>query len=408
MQLFIHAMIILEDSILPDAYLVEDAGRIMAYGTHPLPEAYHNKAATVHDCSGYYLSPGFVDIHTHGAGGHDYMDGTEEAFIGAASSHLQYGATTLLPTTLACSDEHLFRMFSVFEQVKKSDAVLPHLPGLHLEGPYFCRKEKGAMEERHLRVPEPQHYLHILEKAQGSIWRWSLAPELPGALEMTDRVIKEGIHVSAAHTCATYEEMSEAFDHGIQHLTHFYSAMSSLTRKDGRRILGVIESGYLIDGLTVEIIADGMHLPGPLLRLIYKCKDHDHICATTDSMRASGMGPGPSILGPKEGGTVVIVEEGIAKMPDRSCFAGSVATCDRMVRVLMAEVGLSLAKAVKACSLLPARCMGLDQKTGSIAVGKQADLLVFDQFISMKRIFVSGKEIQNIHAERRDQEDRSV
>lgn len=398
MQLFTSAMIILEDSILRDAYLVEDSGLIMAYGPMPVPDTFSKYASKVYDCAGLYLSPGFVDIHTHGSGGHDYMDGTEEAFIGAAASHLQYGATTLLPTTLASSDEHLFRTFSIFQTVKKSEAVLPHLPGLHLEGPYFCHKEKGAMEESHLRHPTPEHYMNILERAQGTIQRWSLAPELPGALEMADRVIKEGIHVSAAHTCATYAEMSEAFDHGINHLTHFYSAMSSLTRKDGMRILGVIESGYLIDGLTLEVIADGMHLPGPLLRLIYKCKDHDQICATTDSMRAAGMGPGPSILGPKLEGTPVFVEDGIAKMPDRSCFAGSVATCDRLVRVLMAEVGLSLAEAVKASSLLPARFMGLDQMTGSIAIGKQADLLVFDQSISMKRVFVSGKEIQMVHA----------
>nr|WP_319473780.1 N-acetylglucosamine-6-phosphate deacetylase [uncultured Sphaerochaeta sp.] len=398
MQLFTSAMIILEDSILRDAYLVEESGLIMAFGPMPVPDVFSKYASKVYDCTGFYLSPGFVDIHTHGSGGHDYMDGTEEAFIGAAASHLQYGSTTLLPTTLASSDESLFKTFSIFQTIKKSEAVLPHLPGLHLEGPYFCHKEKGAMEENHLRLPAPEHYMNILERSQGTILRWSLAPELPGALEMADRVINEGIHVSAAHTCATYEEMSEAFDHGVNHLTHFYSAMSSLTRKDGMRILGVIESGYLIDGLTLEVIADGMHLPGPLLRLIYKCKDHDQICATTDSMRAAGMGPGPSILGPKQEGTPVFVEDGIAKMPDRTCFAGSVATCDRLVRVLMAEVGLSLEEAVKASSLLPARFMGLDQETGSIAIGKQADLLVFDQSISMKRVFVSGMEIQIVHA----------
>ena len=392
MQLFIHATIVLENSLLPDAYLLEDDGIIVDYGKMPANPRYLAASERVYDCTSLFLSPGFVDIHTHGAGGHDYMDGNAEAFIGAAKAHMRYGATTILPTTLASTDKHLFQTLACFKEAKQSGHDLPHLPGLHLEGPYFNPVEKGAMEPAHLRLPTEEHYMHIVEQAEGSILRWSLAPELPGSLAMADRVIKEGIHVSAAHTCATYEQMSEAFDHGINHLTHFYSAMSTITRKNGFRILGVVESGYLIDGLTLEIIADGMHLPPPLLRLIYQCKNADQICACTDSMRASAEDVSTSILGPKEGGTPVLVEDGIAKMPDRTCFAGSIATCDRLVRVLMQEVKLDLAKAVRAISLLPARFMGLQEKTGSIAIGKNADLVVFDKDIQVKQVFVSGKE----------------
>jgi N-acetylglucosamine-6-phosphate deacetylase len=388
-QLFTNINLVMEDTIIENGHLIEEDGIITAYGEGKGPAGLN--ASTI-DGRGLYLSPGFVDIHTHGSGGHDYMDGSEEAFRGAAKAHMRFGATTILPTTLSSTDEDLYRALDIFKRVKSTTTGLPHLPGLHLEGPYFSVKEKGAMEERHLKLPEEAHYRPIIEAAEGSIWRWSLAPELEGALKMADLLVKEGIRPTAAHTSATYEEMSEAFDHGFTHLTHFYSAMSTITRRGGFRILGVIESGYLIDGLTVEIIADGLHLPPPLLRLIFKCKNHDEICTTTDSMRAAGLGPGPTILGPLKGGTEVFVEDGIAKMPDRTSFAGSVATTDRLVRVLMEHVGLSLPAAVRATSLLPARFMGLGDQTGSIAVGKASDLILFDEHINVQRVFVSGVE----------------
>ncbi len=394
MQLFINANLILADRMVENGYLVEDGGVILAFGVLPVPEFWVKKAITRIDCRHQYLSPGFVDIHTHGSGGFDYMDGTVEAFVSAAKAHLRYGATTILPTTLASTDKHLYQTLDVFKQASKSTEGMPHLPGLHLEGPYFSVQEKGAMEKRHLRLPDEKHYLPVIEYADGLIRRWSLAPELEGALAMADRLVPMGIHLSAAHTTATYEQMSEAFDHGINHLTHFYSAMSTITRRNGFRILGVVESGYLIDGLTLEVIADGMHLPPALLRLIYQAKKSEQICACTDSMRAAGLPEGPSILGPIEGGTAVIVEDGIAKMPDKSCFAGSVATCDRLVRTLMHDVSLPLWAAVRASSYLPALFMGLGETTGSIEVGKQADILVFDQDITIKRVFVSGKEVR--------------
>ncbi len=392
MQLFINASLILEDRIEENGYLVEEQGRILAFGPMPAAQTWAKKASSTIDCRHLYLSPGFVDIHTHGSGGFDYMDGTVQAFEQAAKAHLRFGATTILPTTLASTDKHLYQTLDVFKQVSKPASGMPHLPGLHLEGPYFSAQEKGAMEMKHLRLPDERHYMPVVEYAEGLIRRWSLAPELEGALQMADKLVPMGIHLSAAHTSATYEQMSEAFDHGINHLTHFYSAMSTITRKNGFRILGVVESGYLIDGLTLEVIADGMHLPPPLLRLIYQAKKSEQICACTDSMRAAGLDEGPSILGPIEGGTAVIVEDGIAKMPDKTCFAGSVATCDRMVRTLMRDAKLPLWEAVRASSYLPALFMGLGEDTGSIAVGKQADLLIFNENITIQQVFISGRK----------------
>ena len=166
--------------------------------------------------------------------------------------------------------------------------------------------------------------------------------------------------------------------------------MSTIVLKNGFRVLGVVESCYLIDGLTVELIADGLHLPPSLLRMILKFKSHDEICLCTDSMRGAGMPEGPSVLGSYKGGQAVIVEDGIAKMPDRTCFAGSVATTDRLVRVMVYEAGLSIWEAVKMISINAAKIIGCDNSKGSIHVGKDADLVVFDDSISISSVYVNG------------------
>lgn len=387
MKTFINAHLVLPDGVLQHGFLKEENGKILSFGNM-------DKNLTIEgeqiDCAGLYLAPGFIDIHTHGGGGYDYMDGTVQAILGAARAHLRHGTTSLLPTTLTSSDEDLFLAIDNFKQAQKIHSNMPNLIGLHLEGPYFDMFQKGAQPEQYIQNPNPRHYMKIMEHADGCIKRWSIAPELPGALEMADRLIPMGVMFSAGHTAATYDQMQDAFDHGIRHLTHFYSGMSTITRKGGFRVLGAVESGYLIDGLTVELIADGMHLPPELLRLILKCKNHDHICLCTDSMRGAGMPEGPSILGPTQGGQNVIIEDGIAKMPDRSCFAGSVATTDRLVRVMVQQAGLSLWEAIKMITLLPAQFIGIDSTKGSISVGKDADLVLFDSDINISSVYISG------------------
>lgn len=388
MLCFTNASLVLSQCILNNGYVVVDDEKISAFGQGPIPKQY--ASGTTVNCHGMYLSPGFVDIHTHGAGGSDFMDGSVESILQAARMHLKHGTTTLLPTTMTSSDADLFVTIDNFKQAVHYTNDMPHLAGLHLEGPYFCEQEKGAQDRRYLQLPKKERYMSILERGAGTILRWSVAPELPGALEMADTLVPLGIRLSAAHTAATYDEISAGFDHGITHLTHFYSGMSTIVRKQGRRILGAVEAGYLIDGMTLEVIADGMHLPSELLRLVFKVKDHTKVCACTDSMRGAGMPEGPSILGPLSTGQRVIIEDGIAKMPDRNCFAGSVCTGDRLVRVLRDHAGLPLWEAVRAVSLLPAEFMGFGGTTGSIAVGKQADLVIFDESVAIKKVYVNG------------------
>lgn len=387
MKVFTNARVILPDGMIDNGFLLEQYGKIMQIG--PM-EAIPEYNAPEINCEGMYLSPGFVDIHTHGGGGYDYMDGTLQDVVCSARAHLAHGTTSLLPTTLTSSDEALYTTIDSYMEAKKITDNMPNLLGLHLEGPYFSLEEKGAQDPRFLQNPTPEHYLKIIEYAQGNIRRISFAPELPGALEMADRLAGTGILLSAGHTTATHEQMKTAFAHGVRHLTHFYSGMSTITRRQGMRVLGVVESGYLLDGLCIEIIADGIHLPPDLLKLILRCKNHDEICLCTDSMRAAGAGEGPSILGARNGGQPVIVEGGIAKMPDRTCFAGSVATTDRLVRVMVKEAGLPMWEAVKMMTLNPARFIHADDTKGSLQAGKDADLVLFDDAVTVHSVYIKG------------------
>ena len=342
-----------------------------------------------------YIMPGFVDLHTHGSGGCDFMDGKADDIIHAATDLAAHGTTTCLPTTLTCSDGDMFLFLENLKQVVSMQEAgkLPscaRIPGTHFEGPYFDMVEKGAQDPRYIRDPSPSHYNALLDAAGGLVKRWSVAPERPGAMEFIRTMAKQGILVSAAHTAATYDVMSEAYDNGLILLTHFYSGMSTITRRGGFRVLGAVESGYLIDGMNLELICDGSHLPPELLRMIFKLKDHRRITACSDSMRGAGMPDGPSILGPKHNGTDCVIEDGIAKMPDRTCFAGSVATGDRLARTLHCIVGLPMDEVSRILCLQPAALIGMDGSIGSIEIGKRADLVVCDDNIAVRKVFIGG------------------
>lgn len=388
MVCFINATLVLTDCLVDSGFVLVEGTRIKDFGSM---DQWTMQNCRLIDCHGMYVSPGFIDIHTHGAGGHDFMDGTVEAFVGAGRMLLEHGVTSVLPTSLTSTDEALDQTLVSFRQVQQESGRLPRFLGLHLEGPYLALSQKGAQPERFLKLPEPSHYRSILERAEGAILRWTYAPELPGALDMADDLADQGIIMTIGHSDAEYEDVKQAIEHGFSGLTHFYSAMSSLKRVQGRRVLGVVECGYLFDELFLEIIADGVHLPPELLRLIVKCKAHRNICLVSDSMRAAGMGDGPSVLGGLDSGHTVYVEHGVAMMPDRQAFAGSVATADRLIRTMLQETDLPLYTIVAMMTANPARCMKLKLPIGKIERDYEADLIVFDSNITINKVMVGGK-----------------
>lgn len=382
-----NGRLITPDGII-DGYILYEDGKIAKIGTgDSMPQADE-----VIDAQGRYVSPGFIDIHTHGAGGADYMDGTLEAYLTAARMSARHGATLVYPTTLTSSNEVLFDTFDLYEQAVAANTEGAAFGGLHLEGPYFNPKQAGAQDPRYLRNPQPEDYLEILSRSN-NIARWSFSPELDGAPEFAAELSKRGIIAAAGHTDATFEQCDEAYKNGCSLITHFYSCISTIIRKNSYRTAGVMEYGYYQDGMAVEIIADGHHVPSSLLHLIVKVKGVDNVVLVTDSMRGAGMPEGPSILGGLADGQECIVENGVAKLLDRSGFAGSVCTADRLVRTMITIGGCTLEQAVQMVSLNPARVMGVADRKGSLEVGKDADIVIFGDNVEVFATIVSGRKV---------------
>ena len=383
---FTNGRMILTDRIL-DGYSV-----IVEDGVISDVTKGNTAADKVVDLDGRYLAPGFIDMHTHGAGGHDFMDGTEEAIKGACMTHLSHGTTSIVPTTLTCLNSELFNFFEVFRKVKADWHEGPNLLGIHLEGPFFNAAQAGAQDPKFLQLPTRENFMPILEAGGADIMRISVAVELEGALELGRELKKRGIIAAIGHSDATYAEVAKAVGAGYSFVTHLYSGMSALHRVGPYRVLGVVESAYLFDELGVEIISDGKHLPPELLRLIVKNKGIDNICLITDSMRGAGMPEGSRPkLGSLTNGQETLIRDGVAMMPDLKAFAGSVCTTDRCVRTMYKLAGVSLPDAVRMMTANPAKVLGINGSKGMIAKGMDADLVVFDEDINISAVYIGGE-----------------
>ena len=344
------------------------------------------------DANGAYLCAGFIDLHTHGGGGYDFMDGTVESFLGAAELHAQHGTTTLLPTAMSASYEETCAMFDVHARAQAINERGADMPGIHLEGPYFSPAQAGAQDPRFLKNPTPEEYMPILNSTD-KLLRWSVACELDGAFELADACREKGVLCAVGHSDADLATVEEAMKHGYTHLTHFYSGMSTVHRVNAYRVCGVVEAGYLLDDLTVEIIADGCHLPKGLLQMIYRFIGPDRTCLVTDSIRGAGLPDGAeSILGSLANGQTVIIEDGVAKMPDRQAFAGSVATTDRLLRTMVNIAEVPLCDAVKMLTETPAKIQKFTDR-GFLEVGKRADIVLFNDDLHVVRTVVGGRTV---------------
>lgn len=381
----INGRIILGDKIATGVLVLEDG--LVKRIVDSVPAG-----AEIIDCEGNYVSPGFIDMHTHGAGGSDFMDGTVEAFLTAARMHAVHGTTLLCPTTLTSTNEILFESFETYRKAVKENKEGARFGGMHLEGPYFSPKFAGAQDPRYLRNPKPSEYMEILDKCP-DLARWSFAPELDGAPEFAAELKRRGIVASIGHTDATFADCDAAYKAGATMMTHFYSCMSTISRRNAYRYAGTIEYGYWQDGMKIEIIADGIHVPADLLHLLLKIKGVENISLVTDSMRAAGMPEGKSILGSLADGQEVIVEDGVAKLLDRSAFAGSVATTDRLVRTMVQIAGCSVCQAVRMITENPAKVLGIYDRKGSLEPGKDADVVIFNDDIRIARTIIGGNII---------------
>ncbi|MGE5623546.1 MAG: N-acetylglucosamine-6-phosphate deacetylase, partial [Methanocella sp.] len=346
------------------------------------------------DARGWTALPGFIDLHVHGGGGADLMDATPEAVWTMGEAHARGGTTAILPSTLTSSEADLKLTLAAYREAA-TRAGSPgstyrgaKLLGLHLEGPYFALTQKGAQDPRYVKNPDPAEYLPLLDEYP-EIRRWSVAAELPGALELGAELRRRGILAALGHTDADCATVVRAVEAGYTHLTHFYSAMSGVRRVNCYRVAGAIEAGYLLDALSVELIADGHHLPKELLQLAYKVKGPDRIALVTDAMRAAGMPEGEYLLGSVRDGQRVVVEGGVGWLPDKTSFASSVATMNVTIRTMVELAGVPPAEAARMAATTPARLLGLSDK-GVLAAGKDADLVLLENDCSVALTAVEG------------------
>lgn len=336
------------------------------------------------DAKGLYVSPGFVDMHLHGAAGYDFLDGTVAAYRGISAAVAQHGTTAIAPTLAASALESTLVSIEKFEEALAAGVPGAKLLGIHLEGPYFAMTQKGAQDPRYIRDFDSAEY-ELIANSTTHLLSWTAAPEREGAEEFGKFMRQRGVLACIGHSDANCKTAHKAFENGFTHVTHLYSCTSTVHRINAFRHAGIIEEAYLNDDMTVEIIADGCHLPDDLLRLVYKLKGPDKVALVTDSIRAAGMPEGVTVDG-------LLIEDGVAKLPDRSAFAGSIAYGDRLVRNMVNMAGVPVALAVKMASENPAKFLRV-KNIGKLEPGYFADVILFDEDINIKMTLVNGKEV---------------
>ena len=380
----VNGKVITPQGVDRQARLVLKAGRIAEITR----EQGGVEGAQTIDAQGAYVAPGCIDTHLHGGDGHDFTEATPEAFRAIAYAHATQGVTTLYPT-LAVAPTTVFRQaIKACETVVSQPYEGARIEGLHLEGNYINPLLKGGQDERFIQLPDPAEYQELLESTR-LIKRWTAAPELPGALEFARYAHSKGILVSLGHTAADYPTVKRAYEAGFTHATHFYNAMSGVHKQREYKHEGTIESVYLVPEMTVELVADGIHVPPAILRLVCAFKGIDRISLISDAMAAAAcLRPEHLRLDPR-----MIVEDGVCKLADRSALTGSIASGIRLIQVMAEKAGVSVADAVRMAATNPARLMGIDDRVGSIERGKAADLILFDENFRLQSVWIGGKQL---------------
>ena len=342
--------------------------------------------AEVIDAKGMYVVPGGVEMHVHGGGGRDFMEGTEDAFREAIAAHAKHGMTSIFPTLSSSTVPMIEKAVETCNKLmaEKDSPIL----GLHLEGHYLNLKKAGGQLPENIKDPDPNEYIPIVENSP-CLARWDAAPELPGAIQFGKYCAAKGILPSIAHTQAEFKDVKAAYEAGFTHVTHFYNAMPGFHNKREYKYEGTVESVYLLDDMTVECVADGIHVPPTILRMVYKIKGVERMALITDAL-ACAASDSDKAFDPR-----VIIEDGVCKLSDRSALAGSIATTDRLIRTMVEQVEVPLEDAIRMVSETPAKIMNVYDRKGSLAKGKDADILILDDSLNIRCIWQMGKIIEN-------------
>ncbi|MFN2116384.1 MAG: N-acetylglucosamine-6-phosphate deacetylase [Candidatus Promineifilaceae bacterium] len=386
-------------------YAVEEGLAVLVDGSTiaaVLPQADLIDGTNEVNVGGRLITPGLIDIHNHGALGHTFNEPTDEAFGPLTREQARRGVTSLLATPatapidnlVAClefSREWMRRHDLAGQDMAGQDAteepIGAQVLGVHLEGPYFDLAQAGAQDPANVRNPDDGTADQLL--AHHDVIRMiSYAPELPGALEFTGRLVDLGIVAAAGHSSAKEEEVAAAIERGLSHMIHIWSAQSTTVREGPWRKPGLLEVSLTYDNLTVEMISDNKHLPPTLMKLAYKCIGPDRLCVISDATSGAGLPEGSHF---RMGEMEYEVHDGVGMMFDRSCFAGSTTLINQMVPILIEKVGIPLVEVIRMASLTPARVIGVDDQKGSLEVGKDADIAIFNDDFSAWGTLIKGR-----------------
>ncbi len=346
----------------------------------------HIEGAEVIDAKGCSVAPGGIEMHVHGGGGRDFMEGEEEAFRVAVKAHMKHGTTAIFPTLSSSTVPMIEAACKTCDKLMAEEDS--PIMGLHLEGPYFNIKQAGAQIPEWITPPVAEDYNMLLDTYK-CLKRWDEAPELPGSLEFIKACREHGVLPAIAHTRATYDDVAAANKAGMTHATHFYNAMPVVYKNREFKVPGTVESILAEENMTVEVIADGIHVPPVMLRMVYQIKGVERTALITDSL-ACAASEGDAAFDPR-----VILEDGVCKLADRSALAGSIATMDRLIRTCVQQANIPLADACRMASETPAKIMGIYDRKGSLENGKDADIIMFDADLNLTYVMQMGHEVTN-------------
>jgi N-acetylglucosamine-6-phosphate deacetylase len=376
-MIFANARLVFPDAIRDGLELVVEKGKIA--------EIRERSSAAATDLGGNYLAPGFIDLHVHGALGRDTMEATPEAFQAICDYHASGGTTSLLLTTLTAP---ISEIVAVLRAVRALSGAVKQIAGVHVEGPFISKAQPGAQRTEFIRDPDTNAVDSLLGVAN-VIKIMTLAPELPNALALIDRLRLHQVIVSGGHSDASDVEARLGFEYGMRHVTHTFNAMSSARRSGIYREAGLLEFALSEPEIICELIADGHHVSPTLMKMLYRAKGPSGICLVTDATAGAGQVEGTEFT---LSGRRCVVADGVCLLADRTALAGSASRMIDLVRVMVNEVGIPLVEAVAMASANPARALGLTAK-GKLEAGADADLVVFSPQLEVVQTFVGGERV---------------
>lgn len=333
--------------------------------------------------NGRYLSPGFIDIHIHGAGNHDTMEGTFDSLEIISKTIAEHGTTTFLPTTMTVDVKEIRRAVEAVK-VAQGSVSGASIGGVHLEGPFISQDAIGAQNPNYVIRPSRESFQDMVGNHTDLIKSITMAPELDGALELIPYLRENDINVSMGHTIATYDQAMEGIRAGVNHSTHLFNAMTPFSHRSPGVVGAIFDSD-----ITTETISDGIHVSYPSLRTAYKIKTSDKVLLITDAMMACGMPDGTYKLG----GQDVFSKEGAARLSS-GALAGSILTMDEAVKNVFKHTDLPLHEVVKMASYNGAAFIGAEKSKGKIALNYDADLLILSEDLSVEHVFIEGKQFK--------------